>query len=348
MKEVDSWSELHVAAWIAAINHGEFQNWAQCFVSHVIDGKILFQMDIELLEEIGVENLGDRMIIMDVINQLQRRCAKPNTRSLEVPGWFGCFVKMFTFDWADTSEGKSGPAIKEELMQANTSIALVSTLTWAVAWDLFFNSATACYCDTANPEQCFCSTSWDMDGRPLVVFYCFTGLSAFLFMFSTIFAILQILMVYEMSDDEEVTRFFELLGNDTQLPGAFLFIGMICFSVPMGVYIIYNVTMGISPGPADTVELVFSYIVAILTIIAMLYGFFYQIPMFISYVYLAKVKAVEQDAKTLGYEEGLVMSLVAGANGVREESFNAAANIKHHEIAKMPTNGRTDESPVSQ
>jgi len=26
--------------------------------------------------------------------------------------------------------------------------------------------------------------------------------------------------------------------------------------------------------------------------------------------------------------QGLVMSLVAGANGVREESFNAAANIK--------------------
>ena len=24
---------------------------------------------------------------------------------------------------------------------------------------------------------------WDMDGRPLVVFYCFTGLSAFLFMY---------------------------------------------------------------------------------------------------------------------------------------------------------------------
>jgi len=37
----------------------------------------------------------------------------------------------------------------------------------------------------------------------------------------------------------QVTRFFELLGNDTQLPGAFLFIGMICFSVPMGVCIVH-------------------------------------------------------------------------------------------------------------
>ena len=64
-------------------------------------------------------------------------------------------------------------------------------------------------------------------------------------MFSTIFSILQILMVYEMSDDEEVTRFFELLGNDTQLPGAFLFIGMITFCVPLAVYVIYNVTMGL-------------------------------------------------------------------------------------------------------
>jgi len=29
-----------------------------------------------------------------------------------------------------------------------------------------------------------------------------------------------------------------------------------------------------------------------------------------------------------GLLQGLVVSLVAGANGVREESFNAAANIK--------------------
>ena len=31
-------------------------------------------------------------------------CSKPETGKLEVPGWGGCFIKMFTFDWADTSE----------------------------------------------------------------------------------------------------------------------------------------------------------------------------------------------------------------------------------------------------
>ena len=35
-------------------------------------------------------------------------------------------------------QGKSGAEIKDELRNANTSIALVSTLTWAIAWDLLF------------------------------------------------------------------------------------------------------------------------------------------------------------------------------------------------------------------
>ena len=224
-KEVESWSELHVAAWVAAINFGEFSEWADCFVAHVIDGHVLFKLDIDMLEEIGIANLGDRMVLMDIITQLKRRCAKPETREIVVPGWLGCFIKMFTFDWADTSEGKEGAAIKEELMQANTSIAIAATLTWAIAWDLFFGSATACYCDSSAWERCFCGTvcehaarlspatppsqqiltcqclnaasshtgtAWDLEGRALTIFYCFCGLSAFLFMFSTIFAIIQV------------------------------------------------------------------------------------------------------------------------------------------------------------
>jgi hypothetical protein len=271
--------------------------------------------------------------------QLKRRCSKPGTRDLQVPGWGGCFIKMFTFDWADTSEGKSGAEIKDELMNANTSIALVSTLTWAIAWDLFFGSSTACYCSTSKWEQCLCGTAWDMEGRPLVVFYCFTGISAFMFMFSTIFAILQILMVYEMSDDEEVTRFFELLGNDTQLPGAFLFIGMITFCVPLGVYVVYNVTMGLYLPTPDSdgfaklsaeqiVQLAFSWTVAVMIAVIVIYGFLYQIPTLISYVYQAKKLAVERDANTIGYEEGVPpVSLVAGAAGVKETHYNENADI---------------------
>ena len=40
--------------------------------------------------------------------------------------------------------------------------------------------------------------AWDLEGRPLVIFYCFAGIAAFLFMLSTIYAVLQIMMIYEM------------------------------------------------------------------------------------------------------------------------------------------------------
>ena len=133
-------------------------------VNATIVTELMGQMDVNMLDEIGIHNLGDRMVLMDVIDQLKRRCLKPGTRDLEVPGWGGCFIKMFTFDWADTSEGKSGAEIKDELMNANTSIALVSTLTWAIAWDLFFGSSTACYCSTSDWAQCLCGTAWDMEG----------------------------------------------------------------------------------------------------------------------------------------------------------------------------------------
>ena len=103
----------------------------------------------------------------------------------------------------------------EEVAGANGNIALVSTLVWGMAWDLFFGSATVCYCPTDTngvwkiPEidYCFCSTAWDMDKWPLALFYAFAGLSAIMFMMSTIFAVVQILMVYEMSDEAEVEVF---------------------------------------------------------------------------------------------------------------------------------------------
>ena len=47
--------------------------------------------------------------------------------------------------------------------------------------------------------------------------------------------------------------------------------------VPMGVYILYNVTMGLIPGPTDTTEIVVTYVLGIVTAITMLYGFFYQV-----------------------------------------------------------------------
>ena len=166
-------------------------------------------------------------------------------------------------------------------------------------------------------------------------------------------------MVYEMSHDEEISAFFELLGNDTQvcvtfrcflpfrtvscrvaacyacprtrapapsgilmstcvshlthdtwsllfrrnnheqLPGAFLFLGMILFCVPMATYMVSNVTMGIERGTPSAdgwklfttemkVQLAMSYGLVVITGIMLLYGFFYQLPALISCVPLCR------------------------------------------------------------
>ncbi|EKX50791.1 hypothetical protein GUITHDRAFT_134907 [Guillardia theta CCMP2712] len=275
--DVKSWDAKVTAAWVASLNDGEFEH------------------NVHRLEEIGIKSFGDRIKISDLIAQLKRRYSKPQTAMLRQPSWPECFYLMLTFQWANTSEGKHGAEMKEELIQANGAIALVSTLTWSMAWDLFFGSATQCYCSTTKPDLCYCSTSWDLGGGPLLIFYCFAGLSAFLFMFSTIYAVLQIMMVYEMSDDEELECFLDLVPQDSLLPG------MLCFSVPVGVYLIYNVNLGIVPGPQGPerhTQLVFSYIAAIFSAVISCYGFLYKIPSMVYAVYQerkAKIMAVDDD-----------------------------------------------------
>ena len=84
------------------------------------------------------------------------------------------------------------------------------------------------------------------------------------------------------SDEVEVETFMELLKTDSQLPGLFLFLGMICFCVPIGVYLIYTHNLGIVPGPENTTQLVFSYIAACFALAVTVFGFFYQMPKMIA------------------------------------------------------------------
>lgn len=304
---VKGWSVVMVAAWIASINHNDFEEYADNFLKHHIDGPMLLKINEGMLEEVGIGRISDRIKLADILSQMQRRCNKPETQKIQVPSWPMCFLEQLTFAWADTSEGKTGSEMQEELVQANSSIALVSTLTWAMAWDLLFGSATSCFCptdaggnwDTTDIDACFCSTAWDMEGRPLAIFYCFSGLSCMLFLLSTIYAVIQIMMVYEMSDEEEVDTFMSLLQSDAQLPGLFLFLGMICFCVPIGVYLIYTVNLGIIPGPSNRVQLVFSYLAACFALAVTIFGFFYQIPKMISGVYEAKLNVIRADFQPL-------------------------------------------------
>ena len=46
------------------------------------------------------------------------------------------YFKLCSFAFADTSEGKSIDAMKEEVVQAHGNVAIVSTLVWAIAFEV--------------------------------------------------------------------------------------------------------------------------------------------------------------------------------------------------------------------
>eukprot|EP00287_Rhodomonas_sp_CCMP768_P021925 CAMPEP_0202824716 /NCGR_PEP_ID=MMETSP1389-20130828/12544_1 /ASSEMBLY_ACC=CAM_ASM_000865 /TAXON_ID=302021 /ORGANISM="Rhodomonas sp., Strain CCMP768" /LENGTH=83 /DNA_ID=CAMNT_0049497847 /DNA_START=1 /DNA_END=248 /DNA_ORIENTATION=+ len=71
------------------------------------------------LQDIGVSVAGTRMLMCDDITQLKRVYKKPKTNVLEVPNYFGRLSGMITFQWAETSEGKSGHDAREEIFSAN-------------------------------------------------------------------------------------------------------------------------------------------------------------------------------------------------------------------------------------
>jgi hypothetical protein len=148
-----------------------------------------------------VVNVGDEFALWDRIEVLQRVCNKPGTKELQVPSWPMRLVKLLTFAFADTSEGKSVEDLKNEIVAAHGNVAIVSTLVWAIAFDIFYNCAYSTFClsDAVNPLPAdhFCVTSggFDLDGWRLNAFYCFSGLSAIFLLFSTVFAVIQIIMV---------------------------------------------------------------------------------------------------------------------------------------------------------
>merc|ERR1712216_76299 len=91
-------------------------------------------------------------------------------------------------------------------------------------------------------------TAWDMDKWPLALFYLFAGVSTLMFMMSTIFAVIQILMVYEMSDEAVIEQLMDLIASEAQLPGQLLFLGLINFCVPVALYLVYTINLGIGDG----------------------------------------------------------------------------------------------------
>ena len=69
------------------------------------------------------------------------------------------FVRRFLM----TSEGKTGNELKEELINANSNMALVSALLLGVTMSWAFGSTNTCFCDKFTGKNCFCSAGFDRE-----------------------------------------------------------------------------------------------------------------------------------------------------------------------------------------
>ena len=188
------------------------------------------------------------------------------------------------------------------------NVAVISTLVWAIAFDIFYNSAYSTFCETnaLKTIEPFCLTSggFDLDGWRLTVFYCFGGLCSVSLLFSTIFAVVQIIMVYEMSDEVELEIFLDLMGFSQMLPGIFLLLGLGFLFVPMTIFLVFNSMNGnyyqtmnlIDDDPKyDVTNLIMSYVTTGAGVVMILFAVGHAIPAYLGNLYDCKVQAMKAD-----------------------------------------------------
>jgi len=246
---VENWTSQHVSQWIFE-RDPELQHIADAFIYHNITGEIL----LELKESDFMKIIHDRHVTMkqeveflEHLSKLQRYFKKSKTRQRAragVPSFPMLLFNAISFRFADTSEGKDVAGMKEEIVSAHGSVAIVSTLLWAIAWNIFYGSAYSVFCNN-DASLCFKSGGFGLDGRALAVFYAFAGMCSICLVLSTIFAVVQIIMIYEMSDDVELEEFLDLIDQDVQLPGMFLVAGILLITVPVTCYVIMNSMFGV-------------------------------------------------------------------------------------------------------
>lgn len=304
---VPNWKPSDVCKWV--MSTGLSEQLGMHFVEHSINGELLLKLKQDDMSKIGVTSVGDEFALWDRIEVLQRVCNKPETGNLKVPSIPMRLYALCSFAFADTSEGKSLDDSKMEVVMAAGNVAIVSTLVWAIAFDIFYNSAYSTFCETNALEQvkvplCFTSGGFDLDGWRLTLFYVFAGLCAVCLLFSTIFAVLQIIMVYEMSDEVELEIFLEKMGASTALPGIFLFLGLVMITIPITVFMVFNSLNGcyfqtlnlINDDPKyNVINLVMSYVAQGGVLLLATLFVAYWCPSFVGDMYRSKVDAMDAD-----------------------------------------------------
>lgn len=78
---VRSWSDVHVARWLADIKCAAY---SQTFKAHDIRGAVILDLDQVSLIELGVSAIGDRLRILNAIKSLRQRAQGRSTPSLSL------------------------------------------------------------------------------------------------------------------------------------------------------------------------------------------------------------------------------------------------------------------------
>jgi len=163
-------------------------------------------------------------------------------------------------------------------------------------------------------------------------------------------------MVYEMSDEAEVEVFMDLVASEAQLPGQLLFLGLVSFCVPVGLYLVYTINLGIGdgsdlfPGPKYKMQSVMAWLAGAMFLFFCVVGHLVQMPMLVKAVYEAKVRATADDA-TILYPDGhhcVRQNVHVGQHGHHTHEFTkqdlVGSGVMYHDEAIQYRDFRDDKS----
>mmetsp|Transcript_17335 Transcript_17335/g.25492 ORF Transcript_17335/g.25492 Transcript_17335/m.25492 type:complete len:548 (-) Transcript_17335:85-1728(-) len=311
------WSCEEVTAWIVTVvpDASIAETVCKSMMESEVDGPILMRLEQRHLQPLGFEQVGPRLRFWKQVCMLKRvSLTLVKTRSLTLLPYIGQVKSMLTFGWAYTSEGKEAVEAKEEMLAANSNIAIVSSLVWTLAWAMFFSKAHDCYCggpDTSHAGECWCrggytnglGTLWN-SGRPEALFHFTSLVSVMMYWWSTLIAILQITMFAEMSDAQETAAFITALGSASTIPGRYMVCGSVFLPFSIAIQMAFEPTFGVwyirsslSQVMQDQSNAALCAVSALVMACIFLTSFYWTIPSMIRKVYEAKVKSLQMSVK---------------------------------------------------
>ncbi|KAK9457505.1 kinase-like domain-containing protein [Dipodascopsis uninucleata] len=94
LEEVRKWSEADVAEWLCSVNFAKYTN---NFTVNHINGEALLEVDKNVIKEIGIDKIGDRVRLFVAIKALRTKCYAGSRKHISTLGQLDqSFVPSFT------------------------------------------------------------------------------------------------------------------------------------------------------------------------------------------------------------------------------------------------------------